>query len=195
MPRLPLGLWGADRCSLETSDSDRAKNPSLGFRCVRIETRVVLVGGPKPRAVLAVLIANDGQVVSAETLVQAVYGADAPVRRRRAIQTCVVALRSEQGDAILKQGAGWTLAVDPDSVDTVRFERLVDSAKHLNPDAASDSLRQALARWQGHPYREIEAHGHLDPEVVRLDEPRERPISNEFRGPTTVWFESHHNTS
>ena len=42
----------------------------------------------------------------------------------------------------------------------------------MTPESVSSQLREALSLWRGHPYADIEAHGHLDGEITRLSELR-----------------------
>ncbi|MCZ6504509.1 MAG: BTAD domain-containing putative transcriptional regulator, partial [Actinobacteria bacterium] len=133
------------------------------------------IGGPKQRTVLAMLIAHAGRPVSNDLIAQAVYGEDRPERGRRTVQTYVSTLRSIVGDVVVKDGRGWSLRVDRDQIDTLRFEDLYESvrdADNLEPESIATVLRDALSLWRGHPYDDIEAHGLLEAEVTRLDELR-----------------------
>ena len=133
------------------------------------------IGGPKQRTVLAMLIAHAGRPVSADALVEAVYAEDSSGRARRRIQTYVSTLRSVIGDVITKERGGWSLQVDRQAVDALRFEDLYASARDaedLTAEAVAAVLREALALWRGHPYSDIEANGQLDAEITRLRELR-----------------------
>jgi DNA-binding SARP family transcriptional activator/WD40 repeat protein len=144
----------------------------LGPLTVTIDQEPVNLGGPKQRAVLAMLIAHHGVPVSAESIVGAVYGEDAPAGRRRTVQVYVSTLRSIIGDVIVKRGSGWLLDVPRESVDAARFEDTYESARDMEPDAAASALREALALWRGHAFADIESHGLLTAEVTRLGELR-----------------------
>ena len=133
------------------------------------------IGGPKQRAVLAMLIAHAGRPVSADAMVEAVYAEDTSGRARRRIQTYVSTLRSVMGDVIAKERGGWSLRVDREAVDALRFEDMYESvrdAEDLAPEAVAEVLRDALALWRGHPYSDIETNGELDAETTRLRELR-----------------------
>lgn len=133
------------------------------------------VGGPKQRAVLAMLIARHGRSVAGEVLVQAVYGEDASPRRLRNIQTYVSILRSVLGDVVVRSGDGWSLDVDRAQIDAFRFE---DAYESIRSSAApigdcAQSLRAALGLWRGSPYQDVEAHGFLEADRTRLEELRQ----------------------
>ena len=144
----------------------------LGPLVVEVAGELPKLGGPKQRGVLAMLIAHHGRPLTTETIVQAVYGEDAPARRRRTVQTYVSMLRSIVGDVIVKRGSGWLLDVPRESVDAARFEDLYESSRAMEPEAAAGVLREALALWRGHPYADVESHGLLTAEVTRLGELR-----------------------
>ena len=104
------------------------------------------VGGPKQRAVLAVLIARRSRPVTADVIVDAVYGDGASSRHRRTVQSYVSTLRSELGDVIEKSGSGWTLTADPSAVDAHRFEQAIRTADELDPASASEAASVDLEK-------------------------------------------------
>jgi DNA-binding SARP family transcriptional activator len=85
-----------------------------------------------------------GSVVSADTLVELLWGEDPPRTAAKALQTHISSLRRTLGDGfVLTQGAGWTLAES--EVDTSRYK----AAARLGRDAAAaGEIRQALARFE-----------------------------------------------
>ncbi|MCL1598311.1 MAG: winged helix-turn-helix domain-containing protein, partial [Actinomycetia bacterium] len=152
----------------------------LGPARVTDAGRVLNIGGPKQRTVLAMLIAGGGKVVSADLIAEAVYGDELPERYRRIVQTYVSTLRSVVGDTITREGDGWIFRVGTSQVDAFEFEALYLSAVEgigLGPASAGTLLREALALWRGHPYADIEAHGLLGAEVTRLNEMRVAALS------------------
>ena len=56
---------------------------------------------------------------------------------------------------ILTRPGGYLLEVEPEAVDLLRFERLVDEARGIEPERASRLLREALALWRGPPFAEF----------------------------------------
>lgn len=135
----------------------------------------VAMGGTKQRSVLALLVANVGHPVSLDRIVVEIYGDDAGAGTRRSVQTFISTIRREVGDIIGKQGAGYVLDVEPSSVDAVRFVEQVRAGTTTlehDPELASDSLREALSMWRGHPYSNVDASMAFDAEIVRLTELR-----------------------
>ncbi|HWW10348.1 MAG TPA: BTAD domain-containing putative transcriptional regulator, partial [Candidatus Acidoferrales bacterium] len=126
----------------------------LGPLQVRLDGAPVTIPGAKPRAILTMLGLHCGSVVSADTLVELLWGEDPPRTAAKALQTHISSLRRALGDGfILTQGAGWTLAES--EVDTSRYR----SAARLGRDAAATGdisqavarFEEALALWRGIP--------------------------------------------
>ena len=112
------------------------------------------VPGAKPRAILTMLGLHGGSVVSADTLVELLWGEDPPRTAAKALQTHISSLRRALGDGfVLTAGAGWTLAES--EVDASRYK----SAARLGRDAATAGdtsqavarFEEALALWRGVP--------------------------------------------
>ena len=70
----------------------------LGPFEVSNEHGAVALGGVKPRAVLAVLLLNANEPVSAERLAQALWGDDAPAGAVKTVQVHVSRLRKALGN-------------------------------------------------------------------------------------------------
>src|ERR1700757_3948201 len=126
----------------------------LGPLQVRQGGAPVAVAGAKPRAVLTMLGLHGGSVVSADTLVELLWGEDPPRTAAKALQTHISSLRRALGDGfVLTAGAGWTLAES--DVDASRYK----SAARLGRDAAAAGdisqavarFEEALALWRGVP--------------------------------------------
>ena len=139
-----------------------------------VETGLRLdLGGPKQRSVLALLIANAGRQTSIGTLIEGVYGDQAPDRAHRSIHTFISNLRSVVGEVIERRGDGYVFTADRTQVDALQFEDLVGSAADLDdPGEAREMLRGALELWRGHPYAEVDGHTLLEADMTRLGELR-----------------------
>ncbi|RZT12011.1 putative ATPase [Kribbella sp. VKM Ac-2569] len=115
----------------------------LGPFEIRRDGRVVRVPGRKVRALLAMLALNCGRTVSFDGLGRALWADDPPQRLRGSLQTYVGRLRRVLGDdAVTTEPAGYRLDVPVESVDVLRFHRLLDDGKPV----------QALALWRGDPF-------------------------------------------
>ena len=126
----------------------------LGPLQVRRDGAPVLIPGAKPRAILTMLGLHGGSVVSAETLIELLWGDDPPRTAAKALQTHISLIRRTLGDGfVLTAGTGWTLAES--GVDAARYK----SAARLGRDAAAagdasqavSHFEEALALWRGIP--------------------------------------------
>jgi class 3 adenylate cyclase len=126
----------------------------LGPLQVRQYGLPVAIPGAKPRAILTMLGLHGGSVVSADTLVELLWGDDPPRTAAKALQTHISALRRTLGDGfVLTEGTGWTL--NTTEIDATRYK----TAARLGRDAfASGDAGQAVARfdealtlWRGIP--------------------------------------------
>jgi LuxR family transcriptional regulator, maltose regulon positive regulatory protein len=135
----------------------------------------VPVRGAKQRALLALLALQRGQPVSADRLIEALWGDGQAANPANALQAQIGQLRRTLGPAaILTTEAGYALAAGPDEVDVVRFEQLVAKGQRLAADGemepASVALSEALRLRRGEPLAEFIYAGFFDAERAHLDE-------------------------
>jgi DNA-binding SARP family transcriptional activator len=123
-------------------------------------------------ALLAVLAMSAGQTVSAERLAIAVWGEDLAVDARANVQTNVKRLRRLIGaDRIATRGHGYALDVDPDRVDALRFERLIEAVAAADrPELQRELLDDALRLWRGAPFEDIASDWLAQAPAARLQE-------------------------
>jgi len=115
-------------------------------------------GPPQRRAVLAVLLAEIGRPVSAETLIDRVWGDRIPAGARRALHSHVARIRpilraAGPSVTLVHRSGGYVVEADPDVVDWHRFRRLVTAAgsDRLADERRAALLSEALDLWQGVP--------------------------------------------
>src|SRR5688500_8788583 len=90
----------------------------------------VALGRPKQRALLAVLLLHANRVVARDRLIDELWGEGPPERAVKALQTYVSQLRKVFPDGTLVTRApGYMLQAPVESVDLLRFERLVADAR------------------------------------------------------------------
>ena len=135
----------------------------------------VPVRGAKQRALLALLALQRGQPVSADRLIDVLWGDGQAANPANALQAQIGQLRRIFGAAaIVTSEAGYALDVRPDQVDVVRFEQLVTKGRRLAADGelapASAALGEALGLRRGEPLAEFAYAGFFDAERARLDE-------------------------
>src|SRR5262245_10922299 len=81
----------------------------------------VRVGGPRPHALLSVLLVHAGRPVSTERLIDQLWGDDPPATASAALQVHVSTLRKVLGDRLVTEPSGYLLAAAEDEVDALRF--------------------------------------------------------------------------
>ncbi|MFC4585496.1 BTAD domain-containing putative transcriptional regulator [Sphaerisporangium corydalis] len=112
------------------------------------------VGGPRPRALLVMLLLTPGRVVPVERLIDGQYGDDPPGGAANAVQAQVSRLRGALPAGLIEfHGSGYRLAADPDDVDAHCFGRLAQEGRRMlsagRHASAAGPLREALALWRG----------------------------------------------
>ncbi|MFK4245673.1 BTAD domain-containing putative transcriptional regulator [Micromonospora chokoriensis] len=138
--------------------------------------REIPVGGPRLRALLALLLLDAGRVVSADRLIDGLYGEHPPRGAANALQSQVSRLRQTlpaEQNPIEFHPAGYRLAVDPEDVDAYRFERRAEAGRRALAGGdwprAATVLREALELWRGPALADVPG---APAQAARLDELR-----------------------
>ncbi|MFF0143866.1 DNA-binding SARP family transcriptional activator [Amycolatopsis sulphurea] len=118
--------------------------------------RVVPIGGPGVKGLLALLALRVGKVVPLEEIIDALWGHDPPATARTIVQGNVSHLRRilrQFGDGpvteIRTSPPGYQLAAEPERIDVHHARALFDRAVPAPPERAATLLAEALALWQG----------------------------------------------
>lgn len=116
------------------------------------------LGGPRPRALLALLALAAPRALSSAHIVDGLWGEDPPATARNAVQVNVTGLRKglrPHGVDIERVGDGYALR-GPAQVDAAQFEQLVSAGRTAlragDVGYSQVSLREALALWEGAPF-------------------------------------------
>ena len=141
------------------------------------EGREVALGGPRQRALLAVLLLHANETLSADRLVDELWGESPPPTAVKTVQVQVSRLRKALGrDLLVTREQGYRLELDPGRLDSQRFERLVAEGRaelaveHL--ETAEAALEAALSLWRGRPLDDLAYETFAQREVARLEELR-----------------------
>jgi DNA-binding SARP family transcriptional activator len=135
--------------------------------------RVLHLGGPKRRALLALLLLHAGRVVSTERVIDDLWGESPPATVAKTLQTHVSRLRKDLGaHRLITRSPGYAVQVEPSELDLARFERLVSEARQSAPGEAAQRLREALALWRGPPLADLAYEPFVQAEIGRLEELR-----------------------
>ncbi|MFG2500811.1 BTAD domain-containing putative transcriptional regulator [Streptomyces sp. NPDC048441] len=150
-----LGVW--------TADGTEAKVPEL-----------------KVRALLAHLLAHRGRPVSADRLIEDLWGDRLPSNPQGVLQTKVWQLRRalEAADPggrflVVSRTPGYELRAGPDAIDADRFQDLLARAREATePRARAALLADALALWRGPAFADFADEEFVRNAAARLDDQR-----------------------
>lgn len=160
-------------------------SPSLDFQIlgpidVRSGSHRVDIGGPRQRAVLAMLLLSADRVVPVDRLVEAVWGGRPPTTSRTQVAICVARLRKAfrsvgAGDVIATIAPGYLLHSAGHRIDAVLFADQVERAQiaaQLRQTADAIALfRKALGLWRGSALAGVSSYL-TESEATRLEELR-----------------------
>ncbi|MFB8270732.1 BTAD domain-containing putative transcriptional regulator [Streptomyces sp. NPDC055955] len=136
----------------------------------------VAVPEMKVRALLAALLVHEGRPVSADRLIDGLWGDDLPGNPANALQAKVSQLRKALGrDRVVRQAPGYRLRLDGagDEVDADRFLSLVDRAgSAASPRDRAEILTEALELWRGPAYADFADEEFARTAAQRLTEQR-----------------------
>ncbi|MGW5717284.1 BTAD domain-containing putative transcriptional regulator [Amycolatopsis sp. NPDC003865] len=132
----------------------------LGPLEVTASGRVIPLGGPKPRLLLAALALQPNVVVSADVLVEVLWPESAPRSAAANIRTYVHSLRRrfaeidpDLGERISSRASGYLLTASPEELDHLAFTALAGDAQEALDRADAESalklLDRADALWRG----------------------------------------------
>ena len=132
----------------------------LGGVEARRASASVAVPGVKLQALLALLAVSAPHPVSDGRLIEEVWGDDRLSNPINSLQAQVVNLRRILGrEVVARRGTGYALVVDPDDVDALRFERLVDRSRELARDgdvrSAAQGFQTAISLVRGPPLGDL----------------------------------------
>jgi DNA-binding SARP family transcriptional activator/basic membrane lipoprotein Med (substrate-binding protein (PBP1-ABC) superfamily) len=155
----------------------------LGPLEVAVAARVISIGGPKARAVLALLLLKADEVVSVERLIDEVWGDRPPRSAGHSLEAYVSRLRSilaGEGPALVREGGGYSLRLNDARLDSQAFTELATEASgaaaESDHERAAELATHALALWRGPALADVALGSSSRAEAERLDELRLRVL-------------------
>jgi YVTN family beta-propeller protein len=165
----------------------------LGSLEVSNGDRTLRLGGDKQRALLAVLLLHANEVVSADRLIDELWGERLPPAALKALQAHVSRLRKAlgangdglldeaglrspgvSGGVLVTQGHGYVLRVEPGELDLDRFRALIEEGREAlaaaEPERAAAILRTGLALWRGPPLADFSYEPFAQGVIAQLEE-------------------------
>ena len=156
------------------------------------ETSIDL-GGPKQRAVLAILVLHAGRVVSLDRIIDQLWGDEPPARATGTLQAYVSNLRRAlepdraprtPAAMLASRAPGYVLQAAEDSIDAIRFEKLLGRGRDLldrgRPAEAHQTLTEALSIWRGPVLADLADSPFVFHESERLDELRAVAVESQL---------------
>jgi len=138
----------------------------------------VALGGGKPRALLALLLIHRNELVSRDTLIEALWPDRPPGTAAHSLDVQISRLRKAFApeELIKTRSGGYVLDVDPEQVDVHRFEQLLERGRQQSADGkhadALATLEGALELWRGPPLADLAYEDFAPTEIERLNELR-----------------------
>ena len=184
------GGWGNRAGWVMAADAVAGETRSAEFGIlgpleVRRSGRAVPLGGPRQRAVLALLLLEANRVVSMDRLAEDVWGGDPPEGWATTLQTYVFHLRralepdrsrGAAGGVLVTRDRGYLLRVDREHLDAALFQdgftagrAALEAGRYAE---AAETLRQALDLWRGPVLADLADYAFTRPEAARLEELR-----------------------
>ena len=150
----------------------------LGHVEASVDDRPIALGGVKQRAVVAMLGLEANRAVSADRLIEGLWGDEPPPSAAKMVQNYVWRLRGvladDGGAEIVTRGRGYELRIDRELVDVCRLERLVSEAARAaeTGESVNGAAREALALFRGDPLADVADEPFATAEIRRLEELR-----------------------
>src|SRR5688500_2772929 len=125
------------------------------------EGRAIALGGSRQRALLALLLLHANETLTTDRLIDELWGERPPANAAKTVQMQVSRLRkalaagADDGSAgvVVTRERGYELMLDPERLDSHRFERLVAEGRSElaagRPERAVSTLEGALSLWRG----------------------------------------------
>src|SRR5690242_20244478 len=177
-----VGAMAADTVADQTELADFGiLGPLEVSRC----GRAVPLGGPRQRAVLALLLLEANRVVSLDRLAEDVWAGHPPDGWVTTVQIYVSHLRQAlepgrargaAGDVLVTRNPGYLLRANREQLDAARFQdgftagrAALEAGRYAE---AAGTLRQALGLWRSGVLADLADYAFTRPEATRLEELR-----------------------
>jgi len=153
----------------------------LGPLEVLAEGEPVALGGSKQRALLAVLVLHPGETLTADRLIDELWGEEPPATAAKALQVHISRLRKAlaaagPAEVIATRENGYALAVAREAVDAFQFETLLADARRAREGSrsrrAAELLEEALGLWRGEALVDLAYEPFAQREAARLEDLR-----------------------
>jgi DNA-binding SARP family transcriptional activator len=137
----------------------------------------LLLGGPKQRALLALLLLHRNEALSRDQLIDSLWGERPPATAQKALQVYVSQLRKLiEPESLETTATGYRLHLESGQLDVDRFEAVLGKARSAltegHADDASRLFSEALSLWRGPALADLAYEPFAQSEISRLEELR-----------------------
>jgi DNA-binding SARP family transcriptional activator/class 3 adenylate cyclase len=159
----------------------------------------IALGGPRQRALLALLLIHANEVVPAERLIDALWGSDPPAAAAHGLHVYVSGLRKAlepqrnpptSAEVLVTRTPGYMVRVGAEELDRFRFDRLVADGRRAvgegDPEAGAKRLGDALALWRGPALVDFSYEPFAQAEAARLEELRMSALEDRIEAELTL---------
>jgi DNA-binding SARP family transcriptional activator len=156
----------------------------LGPLEVLDEGRTVALGGSRQRALLAFLLLHANETLTTDRLVDELWGDRPSATAAKNVQVHISRLRkalaagsdNASEGVVVTHEHGYQLQIDPEHLDSRRFERLLAEGRSElaanRPESAAPVLERALSLWRGRPLADLAYEAFAQAEIARLEDLR-----------------------
>jgi DNA-binding SARP family transcriptional activator/pimeloyl-ACP methyl ester carboxylesterase len=153
----------------------------LGPLEISADGRLLPLGSPKQRALLALLLAHTTETLSRDRLIEELWGEAPPATVDSALHVYLSRLRRLLASAgavgtLAREQHGYQLRVEPEQLDANQFERLAaegsEALAAAKAELAAERLRNALALWRGPALADLRSERFATAAAARLEEQR-----------------------
>lgn len=146
------------------------------------------VGAFRQRALLALLLTEPNAVLSTDSIIDALWGTDGTTDRQNSLWVYVSGIRKvleperekrTEATVLVTRPPGYALIIEPDDLDSVRFERMIGEGRALaptDPSAASLVFGEALGLWRGRAFEDFAYEAFAQTEITRLEALRQEAV-------------------
>jgi len=131
---------------------------------------------PAPKRLLSILLLDPATELSTDTIIDRMWGDDAPPSARTSVHVHISSLRKGVPGVVVTTGHGYRLDEERFWYDRTHFESLALSAREAGQATEWTTARaraeEALALWRGTAFHEVADEEFAVGEVVRLGETR-----------------------
>jgi SARP family transcriptional regulator, regulator of embCAB operon len=160
----------------------------LGPLAVTHRDRNATPSARKPRQLLSLLLLNEGEVVSTNTLISEIWDLQPPKSVQTTLQTYVMQIRKHLSSALgipvaeiarsvlITRNGGYMLVLRDSTVDLYEYRSLEQDGMRAfearDDENAVRIFNRALALWRGRALADVELGRILEPEVAGLEQSR-----------------------